>query len=143
MAQIRRQRYDSMIGLRALRLMPTGRGAGARLAGLPEWDGRCWFPEKDNRGRLVGYRPYENAEVTFEASLSLYDMARGNFEGRVGEQMRDDPEDPPAVKADILLQGDPQTRVMATAKPWGFRGTAAMVQQAVALQARAQLYRRG
>ena len=108
-------RYDSAAVLRALRNTPSRAGAGRRIAGIPYWDGHVRFPKH------TGAEIWPPEKLTHEASIALYDMARGAFEGRLGEEMKNDPNDPVIVRFDILKQGHPESRVISTAKTWGYR----------------------
>lgn len=136
MAQIRRQRYDSNIACRALRLGPSRPGARERMAGIPQWDGHVRFP------KVTGNKIWSSKELMHEARIALYDMARRGFDGSLGDEMADDPEDPPIVRRDILNQGHPETQVMAHAPEWGWRGSLTQLKQQVALEERANQFRR-
>jgi hypothetical protein len=111
-------RYDSNAVCRALRASRAGKGARDRLAELPEWDGLMRYDLNLAEGEVwVG----GSEDVTLEAQIALYDMARGNMLGAMGKRMQHDPNDPPCVRLDILKQSHPEAYVLSGAKPWGYR----------------------
>ncbi len=104
-------------------LLRAGRITAKRLAGIPEWDGVMRFNYRDEKKHMQLWEGDAPA-VQLEAQIALYAAARGSFDGCVSEistAMKNDPEDPPVVRFDILRQGDPLGRALSTAKPWGYR----------------------
>lgn len=114
-------RYDSNKVCQALRRMPAGRGAAKRVAGIPEWDGEVRFQITHRGQSTKEWIAWPPGMLTHEACASLYDMARGAYDPPLGIEMKNDPNDPPAVRLDILKQGSPNAPTIPTTKPWGFR----------------------
>jgi hypothetical protein len=84
---------EQLAFMRSVRPQP---GARARLAAVPEWDGVMRFPSTGSE------EPWTDWEIQASAWEALRYMATGRF-GKTFPLAEDDPNDPPAVKQDILV----------------------------------------